>query len=131
MKREFVQLKVSDKKHKYLCIDEENSEQIWAFLQNDDRRSKKFKYVIDIILNQKPTKDIFEKENISKEIDDVYAIKLFKGSDNIRFYCKTYEKDDLTFYIIIAELLEKKKSQKLTTKIKNIIKRVHDYEYEV
>ena len=38
---------------------------------------------------------------------------------------------DKTFVIIKSELFEKKKSQKLNQKLRNIIKKVAGYEYEI
>ena len=58
-------------------------------------------------------------------------MKFFKGQENDRIYCKELTLNDKTFVIIAAELLEKKKTQKLNEKIKNLIYKVSSYEYEL
>ena len=99
-------------------------------LESNERYIKKFKYVVYIILNEQATKDIFGKEAISNDTKDVYAIKLFKGSENTRIYSKTYDTDG-EFHIIMGEILARKKSQKLTKVSKKIIEKVGSYEYEI
>lgn len=68
MKRALIEIQSSDRKHRHLCVDEENAREIMAFLQTDPRYAEKFRYNVDIILNHQPTKDIFEKEKISKPL---------------------------------------------------------------
>ncbi|MGB3183022.1 MAG: hypothetical protein WBB45_16640 [Cyclobacteriaceae bacterium] len=57
-------------------------------------------------------------------------MKLAKGKNNPRIYCQQFSRKDKQVYVIVAsELLEKKKSQKLTNKEKQIIRRVATHEY--
>lgn len=131
MKKEYICIAKGTNKARYLYVDKENAENILSFLQKDDKYKKKFQYVVQLLIEGNETSDIFGKEGISKDVQDVYAIKLFKGGDNSRIYCKTYELEDGSFHIIMAGLLEKKKSQKLTQKIKNLITKVSNYEYDI
>ena len=130
MKRPYIYIDSGDTKPRHLYIDAENARSIMDVLESNERYIKKFKYVVYIILNEQPTKDIFGKEAISNATKDVYAIKLFKGSENTRIYCKTYDVDG-EFHIIMGEILARKKSQKLTKEIKKIIEKVGSYEYEI
>jgi len=130
VKRPYIYIESADIKPRHLYIDAENAHEIMDILESSERYIKKFKYVVYIILNEQPTKDIFGKEAISDATKDVYAIKLFKGSENTRIYCKTYEIDG-DFHIIMGAILARKKSQKLTKEIKKIIEKVGSYEYEI
>ncbi len=58
-------------------------------------------------------------------------MKFFKGQSNDRIYCKELTIEDKTFVIILAELLEKKKTQGINQKVKDLIEKVADYEYEI
>ena len=45
--------------------------------------------------------------------------------------CKEQTLKDKTFVVITSELFEKKKTRKVTEKIKNVIEKVGSYEYEI
>lgn len=68
-----------------------------------------------MILNHQAPRDLYDKENFEKGCEKVTAIKLFKGKKNPRIYCQQFTDGDTERFVIIGvELLEKKKSQKLT-----------------
>ncbi len=129
-KRSLNLLLTSTKGDRFLYIDAGNQLEILNFLRQSPRYDDKFKYTIDIILNHQATKDIWEKEDVSDKARDVYAIKLFKGSDNARIYCKTYDRED-GFHIIMCEFLARKKSTKVKARNKKLIEKVGGYEYEI
>lgn len=114
-----------------VCIDRETEATIMQFLQKDPTRLRKFGYAIDVILMGLRIPDIYDKEDIDGRSSKVTAIKLFKGGQNIRLYCKEQTGERGCYYIIIAELLEKKKSQKVTGKIKSLIQKIANYEYKI
>jgi hypothetical protein len=58
-------------------------------------------------------------------------MKLFKGGDNDRIYCKQISIGNKIFVVIAAELHVKKKTQKNSSKEINIIETVATYEYEI
>jgi hypothetical protein len=58
-------------------------------------------------------------------------MKFFKGQSNDRIYCKELTLEDKTFVVVTAELFEKKKTQGVKQKTKNIIEKVGSYEYEI
>lgn len=58
-------------------------------------------------------------------------MKFFKGQENDRIYCKEISGMSPGHVVICCVLHEKKKSQKLSKREKNIIETVAKYEYEL
>ena len=132
MKRRAELIQISDDGKKAFYLDEDNSGEIMVFLQSDLANLKKFKTAIEMILNHQAPRDLYDKENFEKGCEKITAIKLFKGKKNPRIYCQQFTDGDTERFVIIGvELLEKKKSQKLTAKEKSIIRRVSKYEYDL
>jgi hypothetical protein len=132
VKRKAELIKVSNDGKKALYLDEENSGEIMAFLKSDSANLKKFNTAVEMILNHQAPRDLYDKENFEKGCEKVTAIKLFKGKKNPRIYCQQFTDGDTERFVIIGiELLEKKKSQKLTSAEKAIIRRVSKYEYDL
>jgi hypothetical protein len=132
MKRVAELYKTSVDGKRAFYIDVINSKELMAFLAKDRANIKKFNHVLELLLEHKhhiPT-DVYDKENFEKGCEKITAIKLFKGKKNPRIYCQQYTEDGKQVFVIIAsELLEKKKSNKLTNKEKSIIRRVASYQY--
>lgn len=61
----------------------------------------------------------------------ISEMRLFPGGKNIRIYCKEIRGDNGSFYVVAAKLLAKKKDQKITKAIKQIIEPIEKYEYEL
>lgn len=116
---------------RHVCIDKLNEKAIMQFLKDDEARIKKFRYAVDIILQGIRNSEIYDKENIDQGSKDVTAIKMFKGGQNIRLYCKEQHDASGVFYVIVAELLKKKKDEKVKGKTKTLIQTVGSYEYKV
>ncbi|WP_017733389.1 hypothetical protein [Nafulsella turpanensis] len=131
-KRKANLIRLSNDGKKEFYVDAENAPQIIDFLNSTSAYKKKFALVTDLILNEnRPPRDLYDKENIEKGCEHVTAIKLAKGKNNPRIYCQQFSRKDKKVFVIIAcELLEKKKSQGLTNKEKQIIRKVAKYEYE-
>lgn len=132
VKRNAELIQISNDGKKAFYLDEENSEEIMAFLQSEPANLKKFGTALQLILNHQAPRDLYDKENFEKGCEKVTAIKLFKGKKNPRIYCQQFTDGDTERFVIIGiELLEKKKSQKLTATEKSIIRRVSKYEYDL
>jgi len=114
-----------------LAIDVENSERIKEYLTRSDQHKKKFQYIVNHIFDRLKNRDIYDKEEISNKAKGVTAMKFFKGGSNDRIYCREMTHGDKTFVVIAAELLEKKKNQKINQKQRNLIEKVGSYEYEI
>ncbi len=110
----------------------ENGPDILKFLNANKANLIKFNKVVELILEGRAPRELYDKENFDKSCGHVTAIKLFKGKKNPRIYCQQYsDKDKQIFVIVIAELLEKKTAQGLSKKERTIIRRVAKYEYEL
>lgn len=125
-------IEISDYGKKAFYVDAANSQKIMAFLQSDPANLKKFKTALQLILNHRAPRDLYDKENFENGCEHVTAIKLFKGKKNPRIYCQQYTDGETERFIIIGvELLEKKKFQRITAAEKSIIRRVAQYEYDL
>lgn len=132
VKRKAKLIEISADGKKAFYVDAANSQEIMAFLKSDPANLKKFKTALQLILNHRAPRDIYDKENFEKGCEHVTAIKLFKGKKNPRIYCQQFTDGESERFVIIGvELQEKKKSQKLTAAEKSIIRRVAQYEYDL
>jgi len=131
VQREAYILKSSDDGKKHVCIDAENEASILDFLERQKGAKKKFQYIVGIILSGIHNSHLYGDENINDETENVTAMKMFQSGANIRLYCKEQEGLSGTFYVIVAELLPKKKTQKVTGDAKQLIKKVGNYEYKI
>jgi len=116
---------------KHLCIDAENEGVIMDFIKADGARIKKLRLIKSIILEGLRNTELYDKEDINDSCGDVTAMKMFKGGQNVRIYCKEQRIDGYEFCIIMAELLPKKKDKKVKGKTKNLINKVSTYEYYI
>jgi hypothetical protein len=130
-KRQAYILKSSEDSKKHVCIDALNEVAIISFLKDDEARIKKFYHIVGIILKGLRISELYDKEDIDEQCENVTAMKMFKGGDNIRIYCKEQRDNNGTFYVIVSELLPKKKDQKVKGKVKQLIKKVGSYEYTI
>jgi hypothetical protein len=113
---------------RYICVDLENQEDIFACIQN---KSKKFWYIVERILTQNFIYwDNYDKEKVSSATQDVTAIKFF-DADNTRIYCREVNTPNGNFYVICSIVLFSKKVQKNDKRIVSIIETVASYEYEI
>lgn len=114
-----------------IYIDTENKAEILAYINQDKRHKKKFRYIAEIILGGHRNTEVYDKEDINENCKDVTAMKFFKGQENDRIYCKEIKSDEGTFIVVTAVLYEKKKSEGVTSKEIPIINNVGSYEYEI
>jgi hypothetical protein len=131
-KRKAILLYTSENGRKAVYVDEKNSSEILAWINASPQNKRKFQFIIELLLNGRITKELYDKENIEKGCENVTAMKPFRGTKNPRIYCQQYsDKNKKIFVIVASELLEKKKSNELTKKEKTIIRRVSKYDYEL
>ena len=131
MKRKCKILISSKDGKRAIFLDEENSEEIRAYIDRDDRHRNKFRTISNIILEGLRNSNLYDKEDINHKCKDVTAMKFFKGQENDRIYCKEVHSTSGTHIVVAAILYEKKKTTKLTQKQKNIIEKVGGYNYEI
>ncbi|MDX1828874.1 MAG: hypothetical protein R3342_04930 [Lutibacter sp.] len=128
MQRKAIIIRKSSDGKRCVCVDVENAETILAYAK---LHQKKFNHIVGIILNQLRVPDLYDKENINKQVKSVTAMKFFKGGSNDRIYCKEFTQNDKTFTVVAVELFEKKKTQKNSPKITHLINKISNYEYQI
>lgn len=121
----------SDDGKRAIYIDSENKDEILAYLRQDERHKKKFKFITKIILEGHKNTEVYDKEAINDKCKDVTAMKFFKGQENDRIYCKEIKSDQGTLIVVTSVLHKRKKSQKLSSKEITIINKIGGYTYEI
>lgn len=110
----------------YVCLDaiEEVSKKIFK------EREKKFRIIIECIFRDQTNRDIYERYANYK---GTAVIKLSKGKENFRIYCKvtdeTGQENNVIQRIVLARL-HHKKDQKLSKKEISILESIQNNEYE-
>lgn len=130
MYRKATVIKCSPDGKRCIAVDEQNYEAILAFLTTDQRHKKKFNFITDTILAGLRNPELYDKEEPDSKSKGVRAMKFFKGQENARIYCREIYNEDKIFVVIASELLLRKKTQKIDTKILSIIHKVASYEYD-
>ena len=131
MKRGCRHIISSKEGRRAIYIDEENLEEILAYIGQDDRHKKKFRHISDIILSGLRNSSLYDKEDISERCKDVTAMKFFKGQENDRIYCKEIHSSSGSYIVVAAILHQRKKSTRLTKREINLIEKVGGYQYEI
>lgn len=131
MHRKAVKIAQSDDKPRAIYIDAVNYRKIYSYLVQDQRHVDKFRFITGIILNGLRNPEVYDKEDYNKRTKGVTAMKFFKGQENDRIYCRELTRDDKTFVVVAAELLQRKKSNRLSQREINMIDKVAGYDYEL
>ena len=131
MKRHFAIIEKSDTYRRFICIDEENADEIRKILFGDKKYRAKFKYI---------TRRILEQPNIYfddyKRIKNISGIRVsemrfFPNGDNCRIYCRELNIEAAMFCIIMVKILPKKKTNRMGKSVKQMIEAIKNYEYEI
>lgn len=128
MRRSCIQIESSEKIKLY--VDQKNAEEILSYCEQDEKYRKKFKYIKEAILRQFATKELYRKV---KTTEDIWEIRFFpnvKGR-NDRIYCKQYEADPTIIIIVMVELYQGKKSQKIDKRIQDRLDVIKTYTYDI
>ena len=96
-------VKTADGK-KAICIDIQNKDIILTYVRQSQRHLKKWRHILQLLLEGHKNTDLYDKEDINEKCKDVTAMKFFKGQENDRIYCKEQKTKDGMFIIITAEL---------------------------
>ena len=131
MKRGCTQIRCLRDGKRAIYIDDANADVIKEYICKDSRHQKKFKHICDIILEGLRNRELYDKEDINDKCKDVTVMKLFKGQENDRIYCKEIKTEQGIHVVITCELLERKKTKKLTQREISIIEKVAKYEYKI
>ncbi|MGN6196956.1 MAG: hypothetical protein ACTHOB_18590 [Ginsengibacter sp.] len=79
MKRKCFKLISSRDGKRAIYLDEENSEEILAYIKRDTRHQNKFRDISNIILEGLRNPNLYDKEDIDSKSKRVTAMKFFKG----------------------------------------------------
>ncbi len=131
MKRFCSIVEQSEIYQRFICIDDENADQIKKILFQDEKYKAKFKYIARRILEEPNIyfKDYKRIEIISKI--KVTEMRFFPNGDNCRIYCRELNIGETYFCIIMVKVLPNKKSEKIGKSIKQTIEAIKNYEYEL
>jgi hypothetical protein len=130
MSRHAIHIKSSVDKRRHIYVDSENSKPILEFIKQDERHTRKFNHICEIILLKLRNNELYNKEDINEKCKNVTAMKFFKGQENDRIYCKEFSKGENNFIVVCGILHEKKKTRKNTLKEINLIETVASYDYD-
>lgn len=112
-------------------MDKDEMDSIIAFINLSDRYRKKWKFIVELILNGHKNRELYDKEEINSRCKGVTAMKFFKGQENDRIYCKEQASNEGIFIIVTAAVYRRKKSQRVSKKEIPIIEKIGQYEYEI
>jgi hypothetical protein len=111
-------------------LDYIHAEAIKKYIFQDERHRKKFMFIAEIILSGLKNPQVYDKENINKYANDITAMKFFKGQENDRIYCKEYVRNGKTQIVVAILLIEKKKTNHIDKRIRQVIEVISNYDYE-
>jgi hypothetical protein len=129
MKRTATIISKSHDGKRCLAVDDALAAEILEFIDANPRIRKKFKYITQLILQGHRTPELYDKEDIEKGCEGVMAMKLYKGAENARIYCREVYVKGKYFVVIACEVIAHKSSQKNSHREKEVIRRVATYEY--
>jgi hypothetical protein len=129
MKRTATIIERSPDGRRCVAVDDKHADEILDFLKRNPRVRKKFRYVTKVLLEGHRVPDLYDKEDIEKGCEGVMAMKLLKGAENTRIYCREEFVKGKYFVIICCDFIAHKSSQKNSHREKEVIRRVATYEY--
>lgn len=114
-----------------ICIDKENKDEILAYIQQSPRHLKKWRHIVQLLLEGHKNTELYDKEEINDKCRGVTAMKFFKGQENDRIYCKEQKNENGLFIIVTVAIYLRKKSNKVSKKEIPVIEKVGQYEYKI
>jgi len=113
-----------------LFVDLNFEEELLAFLEakKNVKIKKKFQLIADMLVSgMSVTKELYRHEKVSEQARDVYVFRI-KIEGNHRIYTKEFYEGYSRKIVLIA--YENKKTEGLSKKIKDLIERIGEYDYE-
>lgn len=114
-----------------IYIDFDNISKILKEVHAKKSRSNKFKLIVGLIYRNITNRDLYEKYS---NYPGTSVIKLSKGKDNLRIYCKLEklidEKTNEPYLAIVLAEFHNKKVQKLSKNEKKILESIQKRSYE-
>jgi len=116
---------------RHVCIDRELLPEFKSYMNQSPRHKKKLAFIIELLMGGHRNPELYDKEEINSKCKGVTAMKLFKGQENDRIYCKEQTIAGGIFIIVAAYIHERKKTQKISQREITIIEKIAQYEYEI
>ena len=117
-----------------VALDVDFAPELLEYILQDERHRRKFDDIVNLLLAGLRNTNLYDKEDINDKCKDVTAMKLFKGQENDRIYCKQgslpTEAGGKVYVVVAARLHLAKKSRKNTQTEKNLINTVATYTYD-
>jgi len=124
-----VEIIVSEDNSQRIYLDIDESDHILGAIYRNSASERKFKSIIESIFRHQTRRDWYEQYST---FEGTSVIKLSKGKENIRIYCKVEDElNNLIQYIVLSKV-HHKKDQKLSKVEIRILKaiQVKSYEYK-
>lgn len=112
----------------YICLD--SIKDITHRIYKDSSKEKRFRMIIESIFRNQTNHHIYDRYS---DYPGTSVIKLSKGKENIRIYCKLekkYSPENISYQCIVLVKIHDKKVQSLSKKEINILKAIQYNEYE-
>jgi hypothetical protein len=131
MKRYCTIIERSETFKRFICIDNENAEEIREILFKNEKYKAKFQYIVRRIL-EAPNIYFNDYKRIEYHSGiGISEMRFFPNGDNCRIYCRELNLVEGFFCIVMVKIHPKKKSMKIDKSIKQMIESIKSYEYEL
>lgn len=131
LKRKCVKLAASPDGKIVICIDQANKASIIAYVQKTELHLKKWKQIVNVILNGYSNSELYGREDLMEQSRVVRVMKFYIKPGYEKLYCKEYLTNGGLFIVITELVYSRKKSRKVSKKDLPIIEKIGQYEYEI
>lgn len=116
----------------WIMVDEHNADMILEYLVSDEGVKREFREICDLLKGTLRNKTKYCKCEVSKKAKNMFEMRFVRNRRNDRIYCKEMNHGSIKV-IIMAELFQSKKTQKIDKKQKSRIENIggHNYEFDI
>ena len=112
-----------------IAIDEAEIQNIiTSYIGVDDRHKNKFIDIVNVIRGGLNNRELFKREKIDEETNNVWAMRFFVGQENDRIYCQQTVFSGKKAIVLASLLLHKETDENGPREIAEI-KKVSSYQY--
>ena len=112
-----------------IAIDEAEMQNIVvSYIGSDERHKNKFLDMVNVIRENLNNRNLFKREKINDQINNVWAMRFFVGAENDRIYCQQTNFNGKKAFVLSSLLLHKETTENGPREIAEITK-VSSYEY--
>lgn len=129
MKRKAVIVDKNIHSTTFIMVDIDNAKSILPYIMYD-RIDNEFKEIRSLLKENLRNKEKYCKADVSDKAKNMFEMRFIKNSRNDRIYCQEINISGKRF-IIMVELFQGKKSQKIPKEMKSRIETMGGYNYEL